>query len=128
MCENDQARPLLYRNLWDDGYVSILRVHGKKIPFFCNVHFHSQECPSSKLKKKNPNFINVEKRTTPHKSTATWLSFEWSHAKVSSTDVRVRTTFIDTENDSRFDFGSERVKEVEKCQRRNNKPKGNEDG
>ena len=51
-------------------------------------------------------FQNCQQQTVPHESTAQYLSFEWSHNRVSSTHSKVRTTFIDP----RFDSGSERVK------------------
>ena len=43
-------------------------------------------------KKKIPNFIlkGMEKQTVPHESTAQQLSFEWSHTRVSCTDLKVR--------------------------------------
>ena len=54
------------------------------------------------------NFIlqNSQKQTAPHESTSQYLSYEWLTTRVSSTDLKVRTAFID----SRFDSGSERVK------------------
>ena len=52
----------------------------------------------SKLKiEKISNFIlqDMEKTTVTHESIAHKLSFEWSHTRVLSTDLKVRTTIID---------------------------------
>ena len=62
----------------------------------------------SSLKENIVNFIlqNCQKQTAPLESTARYISFEWSHHRVLSTDSNVTTTFIY----SRFDSVSERVK------------------
>ena len=48
----------------------------------------------------------MEKQTVPYYSTAHKLSLEWSHTRVSSTDLKVKSTITDLMLTS----GSERVK------------------
>ena len=40
----------------------------------------------------NSNSENIEKQMVPCKSTAEEVSFEWSHQRILSTDLKVRTT------------------------------------
>ena len=48
---------------------------------------------------------NIEKQMVPCKSTAKEVSFEWSHHRISSIDLKVRTTLHVSITDS----GGERV-------------------
>ena len=45
--------------------------------------------------------ILKEKQMAPRKSTAKEVSFEWSHHRISSTDLKVRTTLHVSINDPR---------------------------
>ena len=61
--------------------------------FICT---HSQQ--RSKLKK------YCEKLKFPHKSTVQLLSFEWSHTRVSSTDLKVRTALYSIINSTTWKY------------------------
>ena len=90
--------------LTDHGKVSTLVISLIKSPTSTSLL-----TPKSTRNKKKSKFYfaYIEKLMVPCKSTAEEVSFEWTHHRISSTDLKVRTT----RHVSIIDSGSERVKQ-----------------
>ena len=80
---------LAYENTFDHN-TNLLKIWFKMNPF-------TPKRAKFKTDEKNLNFILqiCQKQTAPLESTAQQLSFEWSHTRISSTDLKGTTTLID---------------------------------